>query len=110
MRCDEKSQRGCGAFISELRSRLALNGSLRVLANTGYAVAHETYKDGLRRRLPVNPILDFIPVRIALTDLVLRLADGSDDFLSIHTHDRASVLNGFLHFGRKRVYPLHGGG
>src|SRR3954465_9796085 len=84
--------------------------SLWILADAGDVVAHEADEDRLGRRLTVNPILDFIPVGVAFADLVLRLADGGDNFFAVHTHDRPTVLNGFLHFGGKRVYPLYGSG
>src|SRR5260370_7808940 len=81
--------------------------SLRVLLNAGDAVAHESNKDCLGRRLAVNPVFDFVAVGIALANLVLGLADGGDHLFTVHTDRGPPFLNGLLHFRSQRLHPLH---
>src|SRR5260370_4198950 len=81
--------------------------SVRVLLNAGDAVAHESNKDCLGRRLAVNPVFDFVAVGIALANLVLGLADGGDHLFTVHTDRGPPFLNGLLHFRSQRLHPLH---
>src|ERR1700676_112853 len=81
---------------------------LRVLFDAGYAFALETDENGFRRGLAVNPVLNFVAVGVAFANFVFRFADGGDEFFAIHADGRAALLNGFFHFGRERVGPLHG--
>src|SRR6266404_7434861 len=100
MGCVNKSQRG-----PELAKKL-----LWVLPDAGNAVAHEADENGFGGRLAINPVLDVVPLRITLANFVFRFADSGHYFFAIHSNGGTAILNGFLHFGRQRIHPLHGSG
>src|SRR5260370_24624101 len=77
------------------------------LSDAGDALAQEAHENRFRGWLAVNPILDFVPVIVALAHLVLRLADGGDHHFTVHSHNGALLLDGLLDVRRKRVNPLH---
>src|SRR4029077_3597253 len=83
---------------------------LRKLADACDALALETNENRFRGRLAVDPIFDFVALRVALADLMFRFADGCDHFLAVHAHGRPAILNGFFHFRGERIRPVHRGG
>src|SRR2546429_5636564 len=83
---------------------------LRELLDARDVVAGEADKDGLGRRLAIDPILNIVAFGVTLADFVVGLAHGSDDFFAVHADKGPALLNSFLHLRRQGVDPLHGGG
>src|SRR5882724_8399661 len=83
---------------------------LRELLDGSDALTGEADEDCPGWRLAVDPILDVVAVRVALANLVVGLADGGDHFFTIHAENGLALLNGFFHFRRQRIEPLHRGG
>src|SRR5512137_829321 len=67
---------------------------LRELLDVGDALTAEAHKDSLGRLLPVDPILDVVPIGIALANFVIVLADGGYHLFPVHAHDMPAVLDG----------------
>ena len=64
------------------------------LPDAGHAVALEADKNGLRRRLAIDPVFDFIALRIAFANLVFRLTERGDNFFAIHADGGTTILDG----------------
>src|SRR5260370_9296242 len=73
-------------------------------------VAYEADEDGLRGRLAVDPVFNIVAIGITLTHFAVGFPDRGNKFLAVHAYHGLAVLNGFFHFRRQRIEPLHGSG
>src|SRR6516162_9188790 len=83
---------------------------LWILLDARYALTREMYERGLFGWMSVNPVFGFVAFGVSLADLAVRLPDGCDHLITIHSHNWMALGDRFLHLRRKGVDPVHRSG
>src|ERR1700722_3553026 len=97
-----------GECVAEAAGIAAFRSVKLLYAN--YFVAGKGDEGGARRRRAVDPVFSFGAVGVALTDFMLRTAQGGKNHFVIHAFQRFMIGDGLLELRGKSVDPVDGAG